>query len=309
MIINPVKLNSSEIAKTGVRVIKAVLKTVQDFISCDSEIAFEEKYSTKRRKYALRVDELAEDNGRLNLYRSFGKKHIIAYGEENFRKKTLDLSNEKRLVALVDMLDGTDLLKRGLSNWCSAMILFYPAQRKIVGAFVGIPSDGVYYAIPEYGVYKQPMGRKKPHKLKGHSKITKLKNASICFYGQKIKNLLSIAGNRKFIKNLQKMEKVTATKRKKMKLRIYNLAGTPMMVKLSDGIIDAVFDIEGQAPHDVAPGAYIATQTGAVFKDLNDKPVDLLSHLLRPGNPKFRLRYILASTEKLFKEIHAAITQ
>ncbi|TDA25606.1 MAG: hypothetical protein DSO00_08510, partial [Archaeoglobi archaeon] len=51
--------------------------------------------------------------------------------------------------------------------------------------------------------------------------------------------------------------------------RIYNLAGNPVMVKLVDHRIkdargiDAVIEIKGQKPHDMAPGAYIALKGGA----------------------------------------------
>lgn len=294
---DPSKLSPSEIAEIGVRVTRAVLGVIERAVIYQPELAFEEVYAARTKKWALDIDRAAERACQDELHKRFGAK-IVVPGEESLRKGSFDLSEEHRVVALVDPVDGTDLLERGLSNWCSAMIFFYPPQRKILGAFVGIPSVGVYYAIPSNGAYLQPLGAKGSQKLAGPSKVTTLKNASICFYGQKIKNFLSVASNPKFVRALRNLEI-----EKRVKFRLYNFGGNPMMVKLADGRVDAIVEVEGQHPHDVAPGAYIATQSGAAFTDLNGQPIDLVQSLLRPADPNFTLRYILTSTKKLNQEI------
>ena len=253
-----------------------------------------------RRKPILAVDKYAEFTCQEKLYTYF--PNIRVYGEEKLRDESLDLRNTQEMVALLDMVDGTDLLERGLSNWCSAAIFYHPRQG-ILGAYVGIPSDGVYYAIEGVGAYKQPMGRGQRVKLKGVSGKRKIKNASICFYGQAIDNFLSVAVKRKFIKHLKQLR---SNSRGKLKTRIYNIGGNPMMIKLAEGQVDAVFDLRGQYPHDVAPGAFIAKEAGAIFKDLKGNDIDLLKALLQPA--KTKIKYILASTPSLFKEIQAALS-
>jgi fructose-1,6-bisphosphatase/inositol monophosphatase family enzyme len=253
-----------------------------------------------RRKPILAVDTYAEFTCQQILYTYFPQ--IKVYGEEKLRDKNLDLHNIQELIALLDMVDGTDLLKRGLFNWCSAAI-FFNSQQGILGAYIGVPSEGVYYALKDKGAYKQPSGRGQPVKLNGISRIQELRNASICFYGQAIENFLSVARKKKFINHLQKIS--LNVKKEDLNTRIYNLGGNPMMVKLAEGHIDAVFDLMGQYPHDVAPGAFIAKEAGAVFKDLKGNDIDLLPALLKPA--KSKIKYILASTPKLFEEIRSAI--
>jgi fructose-1,6-bisphosphatase/inositol monophosphatase family enzyme len=58
-------------------------------------------------------------------------------------------------------------------------------------------------------------------------------------------------------------------------MRIYNLGGNPMMLKVAERTIDAVFEVVGQHPHDVVPGAYIARQAGAIVKDLQGNDLAL----------------------------------
>lgn len=296
---------SSEIIKTGLNVIRYVQRKIEIIVQHDPESAFQPLMLGRGGKPIVGVDWHAEKDCQAKLYRRFGNK-IEVYGEEKCRDRNLDLSNEKRLVALVDMVDGTDLLRRGLSNWGSALIFFQPTQAKILGAFVGLPSDDIYYTTGD-GAYKQPPGRVPSVQVKGPSDVSRLKDASLCFYGQKIKNLLPVINNKKFISSLKNMREEEIKTNEQAELRIYNLAGNPMMVKLADGVIDGIFDMKGQHPHDVAPGAYIAQQAGAVFKGFDDKPVDLLPALLRPADPSFYLRYILTSTEQLFQELRGCL--
>jgi hypothetical protein len=107
--------------------------------------------------------------------------------------------------------------------------------------------------------------------------------------------------------------------------RIYNLAGIPMLVKLTDHQvknaknIDVVFDIHGQNPHDVVPGAYLAKKAGATVRQFiieedkvtKEKKVraedisyaTLEESLIQPAAPTSRLKYFVTSTKELADQI------
>jgi len=137
-----------------------------------------------------------------------------------------------------------------------------------------------------------------------------LKEASICFYGQKITNFRSLVQSKLLDYISSVNEKQVKKTNEEIGFRIYNLAGNPVMVKLVDHRIkdargiDAVIEIKGQKPHDMAPGAYIALKGGAVLKRLDGSKItleDLENALLKPASQK--LSYVLASTEELADEI------
>jgi hypothetical protein len=81
----------------------------------------------------------------------------------------------------------------------------------------------------------------------------------MCSYGQKSGNLLQLLklhDKQTFIQllnnNIKEEDRIkTDTIARDVKFRFYNFAGNPMMVKLAEGIIDVVFDLKGQKPHDV----------------------------------------------------------
>ena len=70
---------------------------------------------------------------------------------------------------------------------------------------------------------------------------------------------------------------------------------------------DAVLDLEGQKPHDVVPGAFIAMKAGAVMKDSKTRAKltieQLEQALLKPASPDHELRYVLSATEELCQNI------
>lgn len=290
------------------------IRSVQIFIK-DYTINYPTKaFDTfeKKGKRLVRVDALAEGFTEVQLFHKLKQSlgyDFISFGEESLYED-LDLSTEERLVILMDMIDGTDLLERELSNWCSAMVFYYPLEQRILASFVARPDDNyIYFASEDSEVaYKCPIRGKGDTKvLRGPSDIRSLDVASIAFYGQKVLNFLSVTTNERFLSGLKKLYE---EKGRTLRTRIYNLAGNPMMMRLIDGNpkIDAVFDLEGQAPHDVVPGAYIAQKAKAVFCDLQGKPIDLDKALLRPADPSSRISYIVASTEELSKELRALFT-
>ena len=80
-----------------------------------------------------------------------------------------------------------------------------------------------------------------------------------------------------------------------------------MICKVADGSVDAVFELVGQKPHDVVPGAFIARCAGAVVKDLNNNPLPLEEALLTPNTG--RLKYIISATEDLYQELRTEVVR
>jgi len=289
------------ITKAALSTLSIVHRMIRDSAHFDSNAAFETVKIGKREKIALVVDILAERLAAVELWRRLRGLDPLILGEESLRDESLDLSEETRLVALLDMVDGTDLLERGLGNWCSAATFYLPAERQILGAFVAVPEGYIYFWTVDTPVpqkFNIKSGRTEP--ISGPSDVRVVSEASIAFYGQKMVNFCSCAGELAHEQNRNLLAKGLAT-------RIYNLAGIPMMMKVVDGSghkrIDAVFELLGQNPHDVVPGAVIVQGAGATVLGLDGASLDLVSALLRPSDPSRRLRYVLAATPELGAEL------
>ena len=135
-----------------------------------------------------------------------------------------------------------------------------------------------------------------------------LENATVCFYGQKVGGLKSVS-NTKLIHGAE-VQRVSS-------VRIHTLAGIPMMLKLIDHRvrdargIDVVFDIRGQKPHDVVPGAYLCLKAGAHLIDVKGGgPLTLakLEHsLMFPASKDHKLEYIIGANANLAAEVHALL--
>ncbi len=263
-------------------------------------------------KKELAIDSSAQAIFAVDLQKHF--PHIIVRGEEDFDDESLDLRDlewKDKKFAIVDMVDGSDLLERGLSNWCSAVIFFEPqavSGERILAAFVGMPNGETYYSTnSSENVFveikekenrhhiKEPL----PHLSKIHKQYlqTELKNASVAFYGQKVSSLFSIMNRNstdrietlldyvykaEIEQNAKIKAKINANKTLRLEetpidFRIYTLNGIPIVVKLIDyrvkeiRKIDAVFNIKGQRPHDVVPGVYLAMKAGAIVRNLEKK--------------------------------------
>jgi fructose-1,6-bisphosphatase/inositol monophosphatase family enzyme len=272
-------------------------------IRIDPAAAFETATIGVRAKPLLCIDLVAERNAARELHRRLRRYRPLVLGEESLRDKNLDLNGEKRLVVLIDMIDGTDLLERRLSNWCSAMVFYNPLRREIIAAFVGLPNDGIYFATKDsscaFKCQYSRLGEVVP--VTGPSRVETIEESSIAFYGQKLSAFSSVANNPTFLAYLGRLQHENATSEKTIKTRIYNLAGNPIAMRLIDGLsrVDAIFDLNGQSPHDIVPGAYIAQKAGALLCDPEGGRIDLNRSLLRPADPKSRIRYILASTIQL----------
>lgn len=290
-----------QITKAALSTLGIVHRVIRDSELYDSFNAFETVKIGKREKVALVVDVIAERLAAIELGRRLKQFDPLILGEESLQDENLDLANESRLVALLDMVDGTDLFERGLGNWCSAAAFFLPDEREIVGAFVGTPEGVVYYWTIDTPVpLKFDLRTKSVEPVRGPSEVRNLAESSIAFYGQKVVNFCSCASTLAHERNRQ-------LQTKGLSVRIYDLAGIPMMMNVIDGAghrrIDAVFEIVGQNPHDVVPGAIIAQRAGATVLDLDGNPLDLVAALLRPADPNYRLKYVLAATPELAAEL------
>lgn len=307
---------TSELVELGVTLVRKVMQDVLRRTESDPEyyLAKEQKGG----KSLLTIDGIAEATVRDVLQRNARSRKIRVLGEESLKPNAeTNLTNEKGTVLLVDAVDGTDLLERGFGNWCAAAVFYTPSNSpgtRIRCAFVATapPHSHIYWASDESdGAFKVPMNGKTNHapsRVAGPSGVQSLTTASICFYGQKVDNLLKSSDIFKQCGSLVEDGKKKVSPYGAM--RIYNLAGIPMMVRLCDKTVaetshvDAVFDIVGQQPHDVIPGAFIARKGGAVLKHLDGTDISLQEMedlLLRPS--KGRLKYVLAATTELAMEL------
>lgn len=278
----------------------------------------------------LRIDYFAEDFCSSCLEGKFKKKILVA-GEESLKKEKAlqDLTDHKTVVALMDIVDGTDLLLRGLSNWCSATVFFYPPDTRILASVVSDHDGNVFFAS-DSGAFWQPRSSKKEFRIdrslspltldeacikflksesSGPLTNSPLCNSSICFYGQKPPNFLS-TNVPMFMEKMDCLSrKIKENEKPVPALRIYNLGGIPMMLKVANGTMDAVFDLTKPKPHDMVPGAYIALKAGAFLGDMCGKPIggdDLAKALLRPNDDG--PAYILAGSETLYRELLGCLT-
>lgn len=151
------------------------------------------------------------------------------------------------------------------------------------------------------------------------SRVSALREASICFYGQKHKNFIALHKTR-LLERIERLleasdfNNVIERKGSENKFRIYNLGGIPMLCNLVNHStrvaknIDAVVELKGQKAHDFVPGAFIAMKGGAYACDLMGKKMTfghLEELLLRPAYGE--QRYVVAATKELAEEIVASL--
>lgn len=223
---------------------------------------------------------------------------IVAVGEEGLKVGTFRPPGRVgAIVALLDMLDGTHLRRRDLSNWCSALVFYLPASGEVLASLVGHAVGTLYYAARAGGAFKQepdpgalPMnqwlllGTPAPIRASGGS----ASSAHLAFFGQKPGAFLRAARHRRLLGRME---------------RIYNLGGNPMLAKVADGSMDAVVEFPGggQLPHDCVPGAFIVDQAGGTVMGLDGRPLDWREALLDPSSR--RLSYVAAGRGKTAAEI------
>jgi|SRR5579863_2233422 len=300
--------SEEDLYHAGVSLVRRTLTRVLNKVAEKPEDAFDKLWYPKLSKFVLKVDLFAEREGRDYLRDRFGDR-IEIRGEES----SLERVPRDRVAALLDMLDGSDLLERGLGNWCSAVVFFDPARRRVIASVVGAPSRRIYYAreshqdacavLPKMAAH----GRRVTVPLRVTPGPGSLREATVAFYGQKVRNFLSVwpgaSGFSRWLSDLAREARDRQLTPEVPPFRIYNFGGNPMMLKLAEGHVDAVFDVEGQLCHDVIPGAYIALKAGAVLKDLENRDIteEYLAEKLE--NPSAKLRYVLARNRSLAEEL------
>lgn len=260
------------------------------------------------KKVLLEIDNTAEAAFAKDLRKKWPSLQVL--GEESLVH--FEGWQGGRICVLADMIDGTDFVEMGLDLWCSAVVLYDLTRHEILGSIVGLPSGQIFYTSSKY---KSAWIRGRDDadvEVFGCSKVKKLENARIAFYGQKPKNLLAVLES-SLVDCVARYEKTEGPS-----FRLYNFAGNPMMVKLVNrpkldgarvftGDIDAVFEVAGQQLHDVVPGAYIALKAGAHMCDLQGRPITVQDLGQRLANPKDRISYVLAATEELALELTEAL--
>lgn len=261
-------------------------------------------------KVAL-VDDLTAEHGFRQILNARAKDEFVLIGEESDDgERPMD-----RVWVIADIVDGTDLYEMEIPLWCSAALLFDPRKPAIIGSVVVLASGEVFFADESEIAKVIRPGSKKTEaatRVRGPSNVKTISDARICFYGQKAKNFIPIVESVGFKNLLSSL----ATKTPSPDFRMYNFAGNPALVRLADRAkrpdgsmlsagIDAVFDIStnGQQLHDVAPGAFIAMCAGAVLYDLQGNELDKSQLAKKLLTPKERLRYVLAATPELGKDL------
>lgn len=221
---------------------------------------------------------------------------IDALGEENPLIKTADYRSFRGTVFLGDMVDGSDLVLANLGNWCTTAVCFSTVKKRILAAVVAHADGSTYFArddlerarVSTRQVNPRPSGPEISD-LNVDATLKKISEAKVCYYGQKRGHI--IVPPKAFSEAMGELG------------RLYNLAGNPMMAKLAEGRVHAVFDLIGQKAHDVVPGAYIALKAGAVMSTPEGRMIDegyLYEKLLEPSKP---ISYVLAASESLRNEI------
>jgi len=327
-------LPHDRLLNVAVHALQHVRKTVKDSLADGSGLEASTFSSPEgKQKRMLQVDKTAENACRNTLLAFV--KDLSVLGEETLWKlpKSLDLSKEHvvmdgtnpkvkdgaetRVTAILDMIDGSDLVERNLNNWCSALIFFQPTPApKILFSMIH-DADGRIYGAHEQGTFlidedtkpgdvietlNGPELRKLRREDPDRELPEEIDQIAICFYAQKGSHFTTIPpGFSAWVRN------TPATKR----LRIYDLAGNPMMARLANGEnIHAVFEHRGQYPHDAVPGGYIGLQAGAQLLDFADNNIvigDLAQKLLRPSAGEFQ--YVMASTKEIALDLTRAMRE
>lgn len=284
----------------------------------------------------LRIDYYAEDYYGGGLEKRF-KNKICAVGEETFEQRPdlKDITNRKEVFAIMDIIDGTDLLLRRFGNWCSAIVFFYPPENRILLALVADHEGNVFYATYDKpGAYflavrgeslkdavplqsdTRPKDREDAfvrfvrNRPSGPLANPSLREASVCFVGQKPPHFLAAAQNTALCGRLGELKKILDAKtRPAPGFRIYNLGGIPMMPKVANGILDAVVGLKGSKPHDFIAGAYIAIKAGAFMGDLARRPVDEARLAQFLNHPEEKCEpYVLSCTQELYEDLLGSLS-
>jgi fructose-1,6-bisphosphatase/inositol monophosphatase family enzyme len=306
-------LDDNQLVESMLRAVSATFALTQrqqDFLSSIDPSSIDSNNQTRR------IDRFAQNRLKDELRIAFSDRILFAAEEPEVGSDIPDDLTESAFeVAILDPIDGTDLWMRGFGNWCISTAIFDPEDARIRAAFVGYSSGDIYYATRDGAYLCDGNGNLHPLSMPQLDVPTILRDATVCFYGQKPANFLALQQKLSFLQLLQDIrvnKKPNNENEEAAKFRIYNLGGNPMMVRMTESsgmhaAVDAVFEVKGQKPYDFVPGAFIACQAGATIVELADKwnsPFDLHGVL---RNHKQRRKYVLAATAQLADELAAAL--
>lgn len=275
-------------------------------------------------------------------YGSFRDIVLLPVGEELMKDPKRwpaaglrDMDPGKKIVALVDPLDGTKLEAREIPTWCIALVFYEREAGRILAATVGQATGSIYFATadpitdaeldnesnrsdgsksatawrqvprPEAPCQAGWFDLAAPEPLNLSSGTDIDGKHVVAFVAPSPSAFLWAS---RFVEQAHVSDPTLLG-------RVYNMGGNPMLAKIADGTIDAVIgfgDMDGptntrpQKPHDYVPGAWIACQAGATAIDIDTgKSLDLESPLLHPDRPG--RRYIVARTAALADRCLSAV--
>lgn len=295
-------------------------------IDPEGELCHITVHGQKVAKEMLSCDRDAERNCRKALEPAAKKENINVevLGEESLWDSDIVRTRKNRAyMVLLDMVDGSDLLERHFGNWCAAAVIFKPSQNRIVASVVQDSSNNLYIATSRGAFFQEartnytnvdgklrcsidfneakPLKGPRPPFVPLEPQKVDNRFASICFYAQKTGHFVQLPES--FRSWLDEFD---------FQGRLYTLAGNPMMAKLANGDrVHVVFEHVGQFAHDAVPGLYIALKANASLVRLDGSKIsedDLATSLYTPSK-KNALKYILASSDDLTKQIAAALAR
>lgn len=279
----------------------AIQLRIRRYTNDEPQHAWRETQFSDNGKGATVADIMAEKEYRNFLVQELSALGITvsATGEESLTVIDPD-QNNATVGCLIDPIDGTELARRRIFEWSSAIVVFKREPPEILGCFLVVPERGVYFAVNYCeGAYVYEVAGTKlaltPRALTGPTgTIVRLdQGAHISAYGQKLANL----------------ELFTHLLKDRTLGRIYNLAGPTFFTRLVDGHhteqVHAVLELKGQQLHDAVPGLFLALKAGAVAYDVGDgtwlDDRGLASRLVQ--EPNSRLRYVAGVTRALVQDI------
>ena len=303
--------SDDRIVQVGIETIERALNYIYTRIAPDKQ-GLDEVWYPRLQKWLLMVDHDAQLVAEEFLETELSGIQIR--GEES----TLSTFTGG-LAALLDMLDGSDLLKRNLGNWCSAATILDASAPRIITALVGLPSREIYFtqsSNPTCAYVRTRDDNSADYQIsevRMSLREIRLRDASVCFYGQRPGRLTQFSSSTtKLGEWLRRVSEQAESKKREFdcpKMRIYTLAGNPMMISLIEGRVDAIVEISGQKCHDVVPGFMLALRAGAVLRDLSNKSIteeQITQAILSPAS---KFSYVLASSETLATEIVGLLGQ
>lgn len=295
-------LNKTRVNKI-VRQIRVVMKYIKNEAHINPTSNFEPIECSISHKKMVYIDKAAENLLAKKLKEIFNADYDVEiYGEESLGLKQAAHSEsvgrfsstksrkKGKIIFLLDAIDGTDLYLKNLGNWCTA-VLIMNENRQVLGSFVGLPNGAIYFSTTDIHFVVKVNSKGKPTKVTINTDKSDLKNVTLAWYGQKAKNFLPIARNKKFIEFLQNQPRTS-------NFRILNIGGIPLMMKLIDNIVpvDVIIELYGQQPHDMIAGGFLAQKANAILTDLNGKSINFSNYLHDFKGEK--IKYILATSKK-----------